>query len=156
MTRPGVAAPPRYPAEVSTELTPTPESGPRPPRLTVAALLSALEGVALLAGGLYVLVRGFGAEDRTQAVTGGITLLALAAIPLIAARGLWLRRRWSRGPAMITQIMALPVAYSLLQADSVLIPGGIALAAAAITSLVCLVNRSTTEALGIRTPSDPA
>ena len=50
-------------------------------------------------------------------------------------------RGWSRGPAVITQIMALPVAYSLLQADSVAIPAGIVLAAVAVAALVLLVNR---------------
>lgn len=141
---------------MSTEPTPTPEAGPRPTRLTVAALLSALEGAALVAGGIYLLVRGLAdsSGDREGALTAGVTLLVLAAIPLIAARGLWLRRRWSRGPAMITQILALPVAWTLLQADSLMIPGGIALAAAAVAGLVCLVNRATTEALGIRAPSD--
>ncbi|OON81223.1 hypothetical protein [Streptomyces tsukubensis] len=141
---------------MSTEQTPAPVSGPRPARLTAAAALSALEGVALGVIGIYVLWRGlFGQpDDRQQAVTGGVTLLVLAAIPLIASRGLLLLRRWSRGPAMITQILALPVAWTLLQAESVMIPGGIALAAVAVASLVLLINRVATEALGIRPPGD--
>jgi len=76
----------------------------------------------------------------------------LALLPLLAARGLLARRSWSRGPAIITQIMALPVAYTLLQADSMAIGGGIALAAVSIAALVLLVNQETTRALGIRTP----
>ncbi|WP_367320891.1 hypothetical protein [Streptomyces sp. HUAS ZL42] len=131
-------------------------AGPRPRRLTFAAVLAALEGVALVVGGVWMLVLGVTGDpdDRQQAVTGGITLIVLALLPLLAARGLLARRSWSRGPAVITQIMALPVAYNLLQADSVAIPAGIALAVVAVTALVLLVNGETTRALGIRGPGN--
>ncbi|POX51406.1 hypothetical protein [Streptomyces sp. Ru72] len=142
---------------MSAEQNPTPETreaGPRPARLTAAAALAGLEGLALVAGGAWTLVLGLtGApDDRQQAVTLGITLIVLALLPLLAARGLLLRRGWSRGPAVITQIMALPVAYNLLRADSVAIPVGIVLAIVAVTALVLLVNPATTQALGIRGP----
>ncbi|MEE1757302.1 hypothetical protein [Streptomyces sp. SP18CS02] len=127
-------------------------TAPRPARLTAAAALSGLEALALFAGGGYVLVTTLtGRPDGlTQAVTGGVTLLALGLIPLFAARGLLLSRRWSRGPAIITHLMALPVAWTLLQATSVAIPAGIVLAIVAVMGLVLLVNPATTEALGIR------
>lgn len=145
-----------YPSGVSSEQTPAaPETAdPRPRRLTYAAALAALEGLALVAGGVWMLVLGISGDpdDRQQAVTGGVTLMVLALLPLLAARGLWGLRGWSRGPAVITQIMALPVAYNLLKADSMAIPAGIALAAVAIASLVLLVNGETTRALGIRGP----
>ncbi|MFI6012005.1 hypothetical protein ACIBAG_24850 [Streptomyces sp. NPDC051243] len=133
----------------------TPETaGPRPRRLTYAAVLTALEGLGLAVGGLWVLVLGIAGDpdDRQQAVTLGVTLVALALLPLLAARGLFAQRSWSRGPSVITQIMALPVAYSLLQADSIAIPAGIAIAVVAVTTLVLLINPATTEALGIRGP----
>jgi len=128
--------------------------GPRPARLTAAAALCALEGCALAAGGVWMLVVGATGDsgDRQTGVTGGITLIVLALLPLLAARGLLMRRGWSRGPAVITQIMALPVAYSLLQADSLAIPAGIVLAVVAIAALVLLVNPATTKALGIKGP----
>ncbi|MEU9096927.1 hypothetical protein [Streptomyces sp. NPDC048361] len=140
---------------MSTEQTSEAPVGPRPGRLTAAAALSALEGLALVAGGLFMLVMGLtGKPDRpTQAETGGVTLVVLGLIPLIAARGLLLRRRWSRGPSMITHIMALPIAWMFLRSDGApWIPAGIVLAAVAITALVLLVNPATTEALGIRGP----
>ncbi|MGW7429794.1 hypothetical protein ACWGIN_09590 [Streptomyces sp. NPDC054861] len=127
------------------------EQPPRPARLAAAAAVAGIEALALVAGGLYVLVTGITGDpdSLTQAVTGGATLAALGLIPGLAARGLLLRRGWSRGPAIITQILALPVAWQLLQADSALIPAGIALAVLAVTGLVLLVNPATTEALGI-------
>ncbi|MEV6508941.1 hypothetical protein AB0M61_22850 [Streptomyces sp. NPDC051642] len=143
---------------MSADQTPAPETdgpdGPRPRRLTYAAALVALEGLALAVAGVWILVLGITGEpdDRQQAVTGGVTLVVLALLPLLAARGLIGRRGWSRGPAVITQVMALPVAYNLLQADSVAIPAGIALAVVAIAALVLLVNPATTQALGIRGP----
>ncbi|MFK0167438.1 hypothetical protein ACIQU5_01405 [Streptomyces sp. NPDC090306] len=127
---------------------------PRPGRVTAAAALAALEGVALVVAGVWLLVLGLTSDpsDRKQAVTGGITLAVLALLPLLAARGLYGLRSWSRGPAVITQIMALPVAYNLLQADSVAIPAGIAIGVVAVASLVLLVHPATTRALGIRGP----
>ncbi|MFF4399281.1 hypothetical protein [Streptomyces sp. NPDC001480] len=137
-----------------TTETPAEADGPRPRRLTYAAALAALEGSALVVGGVWTLVLGVTGDpdDRQQAVTLAITLIVLALLPLLAARGLLLRRGWSRGPAVITQIMALPVAYSLLQADSAAIPAGIALAVVALTALVLLLNPATTRALGIKGP----
>ncbi|MFI1209407.1 hypothetical protein ACH4UV_17560 [Streptomyces sp. NPDC020802] len=142
---------------MSPAQNPTPEStdpDPRPGRLTAAAALAGLEGLALVVGGAYMLVMGPTGhpDDRSQAVTGGVTLIVLALLPLLAARGLLLRRGWSRGPAIITQIMALPVAYNLLQADSLAIPGGIALAVVAVATLVLILNPETTRALGITGP----
>lgn len=150
-----------YAARVSSSEKKTPEPapgavrGPRPARLAVAAAGCLAEALALLAGGVYLLVEAVTGDPDSpqQAVTLGVTVLVLGAIPLIAARGLWLRRRWSRGPAMITQIMALPAAWALLTASGALVPAGVALAVVAVAGLVALVNPTTTEALGIRGPA---
>ncbi|WP_431036701.1 hypothetical protein ACQYWQ_21450 [Streptomyces sp. P6-2-1] len=136
---------------------PSTAPAPRPRRLFLATLICALEALALVVGGLYVLIRGLaGSGDLGDTATVGIMLVVLGAIPGIAARGLWRLRRWSRGPAVIMQLMGLPVAWTLLKTDSLFIPGGIVLAAASIAGLVCLLNRETTETLGIRAPSDAA
>ncbi|MEU2713778.1 hypothetical protein [Streptomyces sp. NPDC007205] len=140
---------------MSSEQNPAQDpTGPRPRRLTYAAVLAGLEGVALAAGGLWVLVLVVtgSPDDRQQAVTLGITLAVLALLPLLAARGLLLRRSWSRGPAVITQLLALPIAYNLIHADGVAVPAGIALTAVAVAALVLLVNGETTRALGIKGP----
>ncbi|MET8560465.1 hypothetical protein ABZV75_07565 [Streptomyces flaveolus] len=141
-------------ARAATAGAADPAAGPRPRRLTYAAALAALEGAALVAGGLWVLVLGVTGDpdDRQQAVTLGITLAVLALLPLLAARGLLLRRGWSRGPALITQLMALPVAYNLVRADSMAIPAGVVIGVVALVALVLLVNGETTRALGIKGP----
>lgn len=116
--------------------------------------LSALEGAALVIGGVSMLVMGLlGRPDSPQqAEMGGLTVIALGLIPLFAARGLLRRRSWSRGPALITQIIALPVAWTLLRSQGALIPAGIVLAAVALTALYQLARPVTIEALGIRRP----
>ncbi|MFC9703790.1 hypothetical protein ACWGQ4_17175 [Streptomyces sp. NPDC055721] len=130
------------------------EQTSRPTRLAAAAAVTGIEALGLLASGVYMLVKALtdGTGDLTGALTGAVTLVALGLIPLAAARGLWLRRSWSRGPAVITQILALPVAWQMLQANSAMIPAGVVLGALAVTGLVLLVNPATTEALGIRRP----
>lgn len=125
---------------------------PAPPgRLTAAAGLTALEGLALAGLGVYMLFVGIAGDPDSpqQAETGGITLLALAALPLVAARGLRLGRRWSRGPALITQLLALPVAWTLYGAGGAMIAAAAALAVAAVAVVALLVNPTATQALGI-------
>ncbi|WP_424211840.1 hypothetical protein ACN20G_06910 [Streptomyces sp. BI20] len=147
---------------MSTEQTPTaaaePTAGTLPGRLTAAAALTALEGLALAGLGVYLLWVGIGGdpESATTAETGGLTLLALAALPLIAARGLRYGRRWSRGPALITQLMAVPVAWSLWTAGGALIAGAVVLAVIAVVVTGLLVNPTATEALGIGPAADRA
>lgn len=147
-----------YPAGVSSSerISPAPTPNPpRPPRLTVAAAICGLEALTLIVGGMYLLVMGvLGQPDSPeQAEMGGVTLIVLGVIPLLAARGLLLCRAWSRGPAVITQVMALPVAYTLLTSIGGMIPAGIALAVAAVTGLVLIVSASANEALGITDPA---
>ncbi len=129
----------------------TAPEGPRPARITAAAVLAAVEGVVLLGFGVYVLIMGLTGDPESpqQAEMLGVTVLALAALPLLAARGLRLRRRWSRGPAMITQLMALPVAWTLVSNGGGLIAAGAAIGIVALTVLALLINPTATEALGI-------
>ncbi|KUJ64369.1 hypothetical protein ACZ90_57390 [Streptomyces albus subsp. albus] len=126
-------------------------SGPRPKRITAAAVITGLEGLVLLGFGVYLLVMGLVGDPDSpeQAEMLAVTVLALALLPVAAARGLWLRRRWSRGPAMITQLMGLPVALTLVQNGGGLIAIGVAIAVAAFGVLGSLVNPTATEALGI-------
>lgn len=120
-------------------------------RLAAAAAVAAVEGAALAAWGIAMLVLGLVGDPDSprQAEAGGVTVLALAAMPLAAAYGLWHARRWSRGPALIIQLVALPVAWTMVQAGGVMTAVGAALGAAALAELVLLVHPSATEALGI-------
>ncbi|MGP3986670.1 hypothetical protein [Streptomyces sp. 3N207] len=123
--------------------------GPR--RIVAAAVVTGVEGLVVAAFGivsLVMLVTGR-PDDMMQAATLAVTVLALSVLPLAAARGLWLRRRWSRGPSMIVQLIALPVAWQMAQNGGALLAAAVALALAAVAALGCLVNPTATEALGI-------
>ncbi|HEV7626547.1 MAG TPA: hypothetical protein VGO89_08620 [Streptomyces sp.] len=123
----------------------------RPRRLTAAAVLTALEGLVVAAFGVGSLVMLITDEPdgMVQAVTLAVTVLALSVLPLAAARGLWLRRRWSRGPSMIVQLMALPTGYQVAQNGGVWAAAGVAVALTGVAVLGCLINPTATEALGI-------
>ncbi|MDF2254575.1 hypothetical protein [Streptantibioticus ferralitis] len=127
-----------------------PLAAPRIPRLTAAAALAGLEGLALAAGGVYLVAMGlFGHRGSTQtAVMGGLTVLAMAALPLTAAYGLLRARRWSRGPALIIQLIALPIAWTMGQNGGALLAAAVAIGAAALAELVLLVHPAATAALG--------
>jgi hypothetical protein len=89
--------------------------------------------------------------DDDNAILAGLLVLALAVIPLAAAHGLRRARRWSRGPALIMQLLSLPVAWTMLHSSAgPVIAGGAALAALALTGLALLVHPATTDALGIK------
>lgn len=123
----------------------------RPRRITAAAVLTGLEGVLVAGFGvasLVMLVLGK-PDDPTQAATMAVTVLVLSLLPLAAARGLWLRRRWSRGPSMIVQLIALPAGWQLVQNDGVWIICGLGLGLIGLAVLACLINPTATEALGV-------
>lgn len=140
-----------YPGGVSEKPASEPESPTVPRRILAAAVLTALEGVVVLGFGLYSLVLLFTdkPDDMTQAVTLAVTVLALAVLPLAAARGLWLLRRWSRGPAMIVGLLSLPVAWQMAQNGGVAVAAGVAIGVAGLAVLGCVVNPTATAALGI-------
>ncbi|WP_244502262.1 hypothetical protein [Streptomyces oceani] len=123
----------------------------RPARIVTAAVLTALEGVVIAGFGLASLVMLFTGDPdgTTQALTLSLTVLALSVLPLLAAQGLRRLRSWSRGPAMIIQLLALPVGWQMAQNGGVWLVGGLVIGAVALVALGCVVNPTATEALGI-------
>lgn len=92
-------------------------SSTRPLTLTAAAAVEALEGLAVLAVGLYVGVEAVAGSPNDLASAIVLALMAIGAgVGVVAVgRGLWQRRRWSRAPAVLTQIFGLIVAISMIQ-----------------------------------------
>lgn len=129
----------------------TVEPGRRPRRIAAAAALTALEGAVIAAFGVWslVLLATDRPDDYAQAATLAATVLALSALPLAAARGLWQLKRWSRGPSMIVQLVALPVGWEMAQNGGTMLAAAVAAWIAALAVLGCLVNPTATEALGI-------
>ncbi|SHK76191.1 hypothetical protein [Actinacidiphila paucisporea] len=135
---------PPDPVPVPSEAPATPQAAPTP-RIVAAAAIAGLEGLAVAAWGVTMLF-----THSDNAVLAGLTVLVMAALPLAAAYGLGKVRRWSRGPALIMQLLALPIAWTMLHSSGAVVGGGAFLGALALAGLVCLVHPSTTDALGIR------
>ncbi|GLW26893.1 hypothetical protein Mame01_69350 [Microbispora amethystogenes] len=122
-------------------------SAGRPATLTVAAAVLAAEGLLAVVMGGYVGVEALIGKP-TDLVTGlavaGFGVLGGAAL-IWVAWGLWQVLRWSRGPAVVTQIFALPVAITLIQ--SAQYGFGVPLVVAAVVALVALLAPASTHAL---------
>ncbi len=120
-------------------------AGPPPLRLNVAAGVAGLEGLAVAAWGVTMCFTG-----GDKGVLAGLLVLLLAALPLGAAYGLRRARSWSRGPALIMQLLCLPIAWTMLKSDGAVVAGGAVLGVLAVAGLAVLVHPATTDALGIR------
>jgi hypothetical protein len=119
----------------------------RPITLSAAAAVEALEGIALVAVGLYVGVEAVAGSpnDLTSAVV--LALMAIAAgVGIVAVgRGLWQTRRWGRAPALLTQIFAVIAAISMIQSRRLAV--GVVLIALAVAGAATLLSPPSTRAL---------
>ncbi|MFF5258984.1 hypothetical protein ACFY4C_08560 [Actinomadura viridis] len=91
----------------------------RPMTVNAAAALEAVEGLAAIGFGLFVGGETILGEAVDPATAIGVTVLALAggAAMLACARGLLRAEPWSRAPTVLTQLFALPIAWSLYQSE---------------------------------------
>ncbi|MFD0683016.1 hypothetical protein [Actinomadura fibrosa] len=119
-------------------------SGKRPGTVHVAAALEAAEGLAAVGFGVFTGVET-AAGAAVDPVSGiGVTVLALAGgLGMLAcARGMLRADAWSRAPTVLTQLFALPVAWSLWQSER---PGiALPLGAAAVVTLVAVLSPPST------------
>ncbi|MFI9462729.1 hypothetical protein [Streptomyces xiamenensis] len=123
----------------------------RPRPVTTAAALTGIQGLvaAALGGSMLLLAVTGDPENPLQALTIALTVLALAVVPLAAGHGLWRLRSWSRGPAVITQLLMLPVAGTLATSGGAWPAAALGLGGSALAVLVCLMNQSSAQALRI-------
>ena len=117
-------------------------------------------GLVLAQGGLLVGIAVFyavelavaTAADVTRAlVSAGLTLLAGAGL-LQVGRGLLRARRWARSPALVTNLILVPVAVGLLQGGRWYL--GVPLIAAAVTVVVLLFSSSVNASLEESDPDE--
>ncbi|WP_425308774.1 hypothetical protein AADG42_08440 [Ammonicoccus fulvus] len=122
--------------------TPRPRTVPTPVRVAAALL-----AVIALTSAVLGILEAFNVRSNRMVMGVGATilLLAYAAALAVVIRGLLRLRGWSRGPAVATQVVQLPVAYSFLGGGTTWI--GVLLAAISLTVIVCLVLPSSTRAL---------
>jgi len=115
----------------------------RPAALLVAAGLLLLQSLAALVLGA---LEASQIRSARAAMGVGVTLVALGYGVLLAAvaRGVALGRRWSRGLAVVTQLMLLLLGYNLRQPPTTW--AGLVMAAVALAALVCLLLPASTRA----------
>ncbi len=83
-----------------------------PPPLTVAASLVAIQGLVLLALAV-VEISDLDTDRRAMGLSTAGFFAAYAVLLLVAAWGLRRRTSWSRGPALITQLIWLGLAWNV-------------------------------------------
>ncbi|HVL85680.1 MAG TPA: hypothetical protein VM367_15550 [Pseudonocardia sp.] len=97
-------------------MTSHPSARPGPPRqVRIAGCLVALQGALALVFAGALVVRSGSTRVRAVDVLGeaGFFLVVGAALAFVGF-GLVTGRRWARTPAIVTQLLLLPVVYSLL------------------------------------------
>jgi hypothetical protein len=125
----------------------------RPTPLLLAAILLGLEALtALVFGGIALTQIRI---SRAEVGAGlAIWMLGYGSLLLAIARGVLLGRRWSRAPAVATQLILLPIAFSFRAEPTTWV--AIAMAVVAVGSLVGLLHpRSTGVFVGSATTSPP-
>lgn len=115
--------------------------------LITGAAIEAVQGAAALGFGLFVGWETIVGKSVDLASAIGVTLLAIfgGAGMLLVARGLMRGQRWSRSPAVLTQLFAIPVSVSLIQSDQYGI--GVPLVALAIAALVLILSKPSNDVL---------
>jgi len=119
-----------------------PPSSRRPPALVLAGVLLLVEAAAAFVFGVLEI----GQIRSVRAVVGvGVAVVMLSYGVLLAAvaRGVLRGRRWSRGPAVATQLILLPIAWSFRAAPTTTVAWTLGLVAAAV--LVGLLHPRATE-----------
>ncbi len=130
-------------------------AGP-PPQVRLAGGL--VTGQGLLALGFAVaLVLGLsGASLPPSFVLGEAGLFVVIAVALVAVgAGLVTGRRWARTPAIVTQLLLLPVVYSLIGPSRQLVLGIVAGLYVVATFLLLISEASRTWSMGLDLPDAP-
>ncbi|WP_055587340.1 hypothetical protein [Peterkaempfera griseoplana] len=122
---------------------------PRPTPLVAGALIAFVQGAALAAWGVYDVVAGFTGtpHNRGLAEFGGVVILLMGVLPLLAGRGLLRRSRWGRSPALLTDSICLPVAWNMWQSGGVMAVLAVLVALLGLAGIVALLHPAVTAAL---------
>lgn len=125
---------------MTAEAARRPVRRPAPGVVRAAGWLVGVEGLLGVAFAVVLLVSRLGGTDQVgnlvaEAVFFLIMGLAVAAV----GAGLVLGRGWARTPAIVVQLLLLPVVYSLL-GPAEQIAAGVAAGAVVITALLLLIN----------------
>jgi len=137
----------RWPTAVSSEarlraVPDTPNQPAVPPPLTVAASLVAVQGIVLVAFAVLE-IADLDPDRRAMGLATAGFFAGYGVLLLVAGWGLWRRASWSRGPALITQLIWLGLAWNLREH----VLAAIAVAVVALIVLAGVVHPDSVDAL---------
>jgi len=118
----------------------------RPPTLLAAAVVVALQGVAMVVFAVLEVVHT-SSGHLGMAATTALFFVALGAGLLLFARGLGRVESWARGPVVAAELIELLTAYSFVGGDTT--PAAVVLAVVAVLVLVGLLHPASTRALAV-------
>ena len=114
------------------------------PALFLAAGIVAVQSLGSLGFGLFEISQ-VQPQRLAVGVTAVLTLVLYGALLAVVAVGLFRARRWCRGPAVATQLLHLPIAWSFASGATLWL--AVALALTSVTTLVCVLLPSSTRLL---------
>jgi hypothetical protein len=126
---------------------------PPPPQVRLAGTLVGLEGLGAV---LFAVVVGLQAQGQSfGSVLGEVGYFAVIGLAVVFVGGALLTgRRGARTPAIVTQLLLLPVVYSLIGPSQQLALGIAAGVYVAATFLLLISERSRTWALAPFSPPE--
>jgi len=141
---------PAEPVGSAPELAADSSTAPRPTTLRWAAWLLAAESVVLFAVVAFLVYEDLTAPARSARGALLVTLYATVLAGVLALLGwsLWRRRRWARGPAIVLQMLMLPVGYYMITGGVAWL--GLPVMAVGLAGAAALLAPATRAALGIR------
>ena len=117
-------------------------------RWAVGALAAETVGlVGLVVYLVYADIAG-GAETVRGAIMVTSFVAVMAAVFGVLAHALWRRRAWARGPAIVLQLLLVPIGYSMAAAGMAW--AGVPVIAVGLGGAAALIAPATREALGAR------
>jgi hypothetical protein len=122
----------------------------------VAGALVGVQALLAVVFAAFLVLRASSAELPVSFVLGEAAYFAVIGAALLAVGlGLLTGRRWARTPAIVTQLLLLPVVYSLIGPSRQLVLGVVAGAYVITTFLLLISEPSRTWSMGLDLPDAP-
>ena len=124
--------------------------------MRLAGVLVGLQGLLAVGFAVALAVRSSAPEVAVGSVVGEAGYFVVIGAALLAVGvGLFTGRRWARTPAIVTQLLLLPVVYSLIGPSRQLVLGLVALVYVGSTFMLLISEPSRVWSMGLAVPDAP-
>lgn len=126
---------------------------PPPPQVRGAGVIVGCQGVAAVGFAVALALRASAADLPVHFVLGeSAYFLVIGAALLAVGGGLVVGRRWARTPAIVTQLLLLPVVYSLIGPSGQLVMGLATGVVVFVAFMLLISERSREWSMGLNLP----